>query len=482
MRPTLTRREMVQLGVAATAAAAGVAPARPARAGGDERADVLVIGAGLAGLNAARLLSDNGARVLVLEARDRVGGRVCSLRDVRGVPEAGANTMLGAYARALDLCRNLKLETVDWSSRRVHDSTTFAIGGRLVAQRDWAQSPLNPFAAADRAIPPGAWAMAQVKRHNPLQRASDWLDPASAKFDVSMYEALKTWGASEAAIALGHDTNVGYGTSAHDVSALMMYFTERWFARQGATSPAEAVVRGGNSGLPEAMAAGLGDRVRLDTEVIGLRQQGEIVEVHSLDGRRFLAPRIVVALPLPPLRRIRFEPLLSPLKLEAIFQVPQMKITELHLEPTRAFWEEDGLGSSMWTDGPAGVVSAQRQGSDPKEVTSFLVWGRARVADYYDSLGQEVAGRRVIAEIERLRPAARGALRLAGFKSWQLDPFSGGDWVVWRPGQVQRYLAPLTAAEGRLHFAGEHTGTLERGMEAALESGERAALEILGTA
>lgn len=88
----------------------------------------------------------------------------------------------------------------------------------------------------------------------------------------------------------------------------------------------------------------------------------------------------------------------------------------------------------------------------------------------------------MIAEIERLRPAARGALRLAGFKSWQLDPFSGGDWVVWRPGQVQRYLAPLTAAEGRLHFAGEHTGTLERGMEAALESGERAALEILGAA
>jgi monoamine oxidase len=110
MRSTLTRRQMVQLGLAATAA-----PAWAARAGGDERADVLVLGAGLAGLNAARLLADNGARVLVLEARDRVGGRVCSLRDVRGVPEAGANTMLGAYARALDLCRSLKLETVDWS-------------------------------------------------------------------------------------------------------------------------------------------------------------------------------------------------------------------------------------------------------------------------------------------------------------------------------------------------------------------------------
>jgi monoamine oxidase len=480
MGSTLTRRKMVRLGLAG--AAVGLAGARSARAAGDERADVIVIGAGLAGLNAARLLAEGGAKVLVLEGRDRVGGRVCSLRDVRGVPEAGANTMLGAYARALDLCRTLKLETVDWSPRRVHDSTTLAIRGQLVPLRGWAASPLNPFADADRAIPPGAWAMSQVKRHNPLKLAADWLEPGAAKFDVSMYAALKSWGASEAAIALGHDTNVGYGTSAHDVSALMMFYTERWFARQQETSPVEAVVRGGNSGLPEAMAAGLGDRVRLDTEVVGLRQLGDTVEVHALDGRRFLAPRVVVALPLPPMRRIRFEPLLSPLKVEAIFQVPQMRITELHLEPTRAFWEQDGLGSSMWTDGIAGVVSAQRQGRDPKEVTSFLVWGRARIADHYDSLGREAAGQRVIAEIERLRPAARGALRLAGFKSWQLDPFSGGDWVVWRPGQVQRYLAPLTAAEGRLHFAGEHTGTLERGIEAALESGERAALEILATA
>jgi len=72
------------------------------------------------------------------------------------------------------------------------------------------------------------------------------------------------------------------------------------------------------------------------------------------------------------MRRIRFEPRLSPLKAEALEQVPQMKITELHLVPTRPFWEADGLDSSIWTDGPAGVVSAQRQGRDPKEVTSFL--------------------------------------------------------------------------------------------------------------
>jgi len=60
-----------------------------------------------------------------------------------------------------------------------------------------------------------------------------------------------------------------------------------------------------------------------------------------------------------------------------------------------------------------------------------------------------------------------------------LDPFSGGDWVVWRPGQVSQFLRPLGEPAGRLHFCGEHTALSNRGLEGAMESGERAALEVL---
>jgi monoamine oxidase len=78
-----------------------------------------------------------------------------------------------------------------------------------------------------------------------------------------------------------------------------------------------------------------------------------------------------------------------------------------------------------------------------------------------------------------LRPASAGQLEPVAYKSWQTDPWAGGTWSVWSPGQPQAFLPALAEAEGRLHFCGEHTALSNRGMEGAMESGERAALEVL---
>jgi monoamine oxidase len=89
------------------------------------------------------------------------------------------------------------------------------------------------------------------------------------------------------------------------------------------------------------------------------------------------------------------------------------------------------------------------------------------------------AGRLVIKEIERLRPAARGALQLVAVHSWERDPFAGGTWAIFGPGQVNPFVRSMSAPHGRLFFCGEHTAIASRGMEAALESAERASLEVL---
>jgi monoamine oxidase len=65
------------------------------------------------------------------------------------------------------------------------------------------------------------------------------------------------------------------------------------------------------------------------------------------------------------------------------------------------------------------------------------------------------------------------------YHSWKNDPFALGDWAVWEPGQISAFSREVGKAHGRIHFCGEHTAVSNRGMEGAMESGERVALEVL---
>ncbi|MSO98939.1 MAG: FAD-dependent oxidoreductase, partial [Rhodospirillaceae bacterium] len=74
---------------------------------------------------------------------------------------------------------------------------------------------------------------------------------------------------------------------------------------------------------------------------------------------------------------------------------------------------------------------------------------------------------------------AKGKLEAAFIKSWLRDPFAGGDYAIWGPGQVKAFINEVGKPHGRIHFAGEHTGLSNRGMEGAMESAERATQEVL---
>ena len=131
---------------------AGAGAAGGARvAAGNRRAttaadtDVLVIGAGLSGLHAALLLEENGARVQVIEARDRIGGRVHSLFHLPGAPEVGGNSFGGAYGRVLDRVRQSKLELLDYSPRRtLQPQIELVLGGELIAARALGRPSAQP--------------------------------------------------------------------------------------------------------------------------------------------------------------------------------------------------------------------------------------------------------------------------------------------------------------------------------------------------
>lgn len=443
------------------------------------RLDVLIIGAGLSGLYAAMLLEELGARVQVIEGRKRIGGRLYTRFDLPGHPEVGGNTIASGYGRTIDVARRIGLELIDYAPRIfTGPAPELVLHGELIPAAAWPDSKHNHLPADYRDVMPWQIPAVRLTGRNPLGASAEWLNPKHAGLDVALHDFFIAQGLSDAEIRLGYDTNPYFGDSSWSVSALMFLFNERWVAEQRAIGQAAYAVAGGNQRLPEAMAAQLQNEVLLDHDVTAIESLPDRVRVQLKNGRKLEAAQAVCSVPVSKLRDIRVLPDFDGAQRGAVRSLRYMRNTLVFLVPKRAFWESDGLSPSMWTNGIAGVVAAQKFGDDADEITGLVVNARGWSADYLDRLGPALAGAAVIAEIEGLRPAAKGTLELGGFHSWWLDRFAAGDWAIYGPGQVTGLLPEVAKPHGRVHFCGEHAGTANRGMESALESAEQAVVAV----
>jgi monoamine oxidase len=469
----LSRRNLL-----AGLAAASVWPIAGARA--TDVADVVIIGAGLSGLNAALHLEEQGARVLVLEGRQRPGGRVWTLDDVPGRPEAGGNGIGSGYARLLYRAETLG---VDMQPIRVRtefsvDTALISVRGETIAPRDWERHRLNPFIGDTRATPPWAVSFGAFAKINPLGDVIDWRAQGFAQYDVAVADVLAARGWTPDALQLAFATNPSYGRSAYDVSAMMWYHILKNAEMMSIAGTGAMSARGGNQAIPIAMAHAVKGGIRYGARARVVRADAGGVEVLT-DGGSVRARAAIVAVPTSALRLMRVEPALPKTQQAGIDMLPYNRVFQLHMLPTRRFWEDDGLPTAMWTDTMAGRLIGLRYGADADEVTSIVAFVSGFAAERLDRMSPEMATAAVLADIETLRPAAKGALRPIKIVSWGRDEFAGGAYACWAPGQIRDFANVLPKPMGRVVFAGEHTAEIARGMEGAMEAGERAAFEVL---
>ncbi len=519
---SITRRDFVVSSAAAAAVAAALPSSRAHAATGSGDPDVIVIGAGLSGLETALTLEENGLKVLVLEGRKRIGGRVFTLFDVPGHPEVGGNTIANAYGRCIDAGAKYGVEIVNLAPRLFANRAgqELYLGGQHVLLKDWPTHPKNPFAAEQKKLPPWGWADAMFKQHMPFKDLENWYDPKYAQYDISVHDFLVSKGATDAMIHLAFDSNIAYGTTSHDVSLLQQAFADHWqnvnrgaimgFSRTGAseasaapsatpppagapptgTAPAKpadpmanilvGAYKGGNQNLPIAMSKRIKGDLLQGKRVVAIESGDAGAKVTCSDGTVYKAKAVVCSMPFSTLRHVALDPLPEPTQFKAIQTLGYIPITQFHLVAKKPFWETDGLSPSMWTDGLLGMVLANRTGKTDTEVASLAVWCRGLAAQYIDRFGLQEGGRMIIGELERLRPASKGLLTVGGAHSWAADPFSAGDWAIFQPGQVTALRQSIAQPHKRLFFCGEHTSVGSRGMEGAFESSERVSLEVLG--
>lgn len=454
-----------------------------------EKADVTIIGGGLAGLYAAMLLTDSGASCTVLEAAQRPGGRVFTADDVPGRPEHGANQIGPSYARVRDVANRLGVELLPGAN--VNAPYSFIVDGQLVTADQWSDSPLNRTVGDERERLPHTLKSMYVNARTPFDSLDDWLSPDADRFDMSLYRWLKEQGASEAAIQLIDEGLVDPGV--HGASALKqlqeatrsMVETRRMkeqaagrdmdIYQQFALSSSR--VAGGCSRLTEAMAEALGERLRLGKKVIAVEQGNSGCEVSCADGSRFNSDYVLAAAPFTVLRNIAFRPLLPALQGQAVATLPYGRQSQVLMSIREPYWEEDGIDASMFGTGPLTLIRQQIDADGSRIKLNALAVGRK--ASALDRMPPEQRGRFVLEYLARVRPSTRDRLKVEKVFSWEEVPTAIGCSHGFAPGQMARFRHEMIRPHGRVHFAGEHTRRLEVGMESAMESGERAVLEIL---
>ncbi|MEQ1698963.1 MAG: FAD-dependent oxidoreductase [Ilumatobacteraceae bacterium] len=408
--------------------------------------DVIVIGAGLAGLRAATDLRAAGLDVVVLEARDRVGGRVWSHHFENGqVAERGAEFIDGNHTEVLALAASLGLALTERSAEMDPQATLIDAGGRSV--------PMHLHASlADDLM---RW-----------EAALATLEPTDEFEQATLADLVASLGLSVMArVVIGRDIRTEFMLPPEAVS---QRFAAQVLSNQVAGQRERHRIVGGNDQLALGLAERLGDVVRLSTEVRSLDAASGSVEL--TDGSQLQASAIVAAVPLPVLSRLWAG---LPASLGGVGYGIGGKIS---VQFSRRIWLDYSRNGTVLTERAWGHLweTTDDQSGDTGVLTNLLA-----SYDGASLVSMPGVADHLVGEIERIFPGARGLAGERVVTDWTNDPFSLGAYACFGPGQWSAAHTALHATYGRLWLAGEHADGFAGFMEGALCSGARVAAGII---
>lgn len=462
-----TRRAFVK---ATLAASAGLLLSRDYVFGQNRSAPrVAVIGAGFAGLACAYELISAGYDVTVIEARDRVGGRVLSFRDfVPGKNVEGGGELIGSnHPMWMSYGKMFGLSYLDVSDP--DDEAPIILGGQRLTAEDeeklWeeiesVQQRMNDDAKTVDA--PEPWKTANAESLD-RKTTAQWLSEQADLSDRTKLGVKVTLEANNG-VALDNQSYLGNLTQIKG-GDIEKYWTESEVFR----------CDGGNQQLAFKLAEKIGDRIILGLPVTEVRIKGNVCIITCKDGRTIEVDDVVVAVPPTTWRKINFTPAF-PAAL-----VPQMGVNLKYLAALKKpVWKDGKLSPWSLTDGPLSMTWNGTDGQDESEGASLHCFSGGPAAEQCRAFAKESRDADYARIIESIYPGYGASFVKSRFMSWPDDPWTLAGYSFPAPGQVTT-VGPIMhkGVGGKIHFAGEHASYQFVGyMEGGLNSGAAVARRL----
>jgi monoamine oxidase len=443
-------------------------------------ADVVVVGAGLAGLVAARRLREAGLSAVILEARDRVGGRTLNepLDDEGKVVEVGGQWVGPTQHRMLALARELGVETFPTYD---HGENVIEWRGRVRRYRG-AIPRIGPGVLAD--VAQAQLRLDRLARKVPLE--APWAAPRAAAWDS---QTFATWlrrnvATRGARLLFEIGTEAVWAQEPADLSLLhVLFYThsaggfDALIGTRGGAQQDRFV--GGSQRVSLRLAEDLGDAIVLDAPVTRIEHGEDGVVAFARGGAQARGRAAIVTAPPTIAARIDYDPPLPGYRDQLTQRMAQGSVAKCMAVYPEPFWRADGLtGQSTSDTGPVRVTfdNSPPDGS-PGVLLGFL---EGRFARQLARLEPEERRRAVIGSFTRLFGPRASAPERYIERLWAEDEWSRGCYGCAMPtGAWTEFGSAVRDPIGPLHWAGAETATVWSGyMDGAVSSGERAAAEV----